>query len=155
MKQGYLLTLGSCVSHELCPVMGLCAGRWVYVLGGERQSLISPLRCHAVKQVSILDCYRPDFGFGEGQIYTHSFRIGATSMAATMGFEGPLIQKVGHCKSSGYQLYVHPLLRFKQASSSCCYLFNCCHRGRQRMIICRHSIIFRAAHQDRCSTVGL
>ncbi|XP_054831298.1 uncharacterized protein LOC129326975 [Eublepharis macularius] len=107
---GCEITLGPCAEQELCPVRAL---RLYVQARGESPGV---LFCHSDGRPltkyqfwAVTGRALGKLGFSGVRFATHSFRIGAASTAAAMGYPGPEIQKVGRWRSSAYRSYIRPL----------------------------------------------
>ncbi|XP_060100330.1 integrase/recombinase xerD homolog [Heteronotia binoei] len=109
--KGVTITLGSCHVSEICPVLALKG--YISVRGDdpgpffrhEDGSPLTKFQFWSVTSQALVKLGLSGFRFG-----THSFRIGAASTAAAMGYPGPAIQHVGRWRSSAYKSYVRPML---------------------------------------------
>ncbi|XP_054850615.1 uncharacterized protein LOC129340074 [Eublepharis macularius] len=109
-QAGSVLTLGPCEDKALCPVRALRS--YVKVRGEDEGVLFrhndrSPLTRYQFWAVT--DRALRQLGLVGVKFGTHSFRIGAASTAAAMGYADRTIQKVGRWKSSAYRSYIRPL----------------------------------------------
>ncbi|XP_054852797.1 uncharacterized protein LOC129341561 isoform X1 [Eublepharis macularius] len=109
-RKGSTVWLGSCADAELCPVRGL---RAYLEKRGDGEGLLfrhcdeSPLTRYQFWSVTgraLAKLGLEGFKFG-----THSFRIGAASTAAAMGYTDAAIRRVGRWRSAAYRGYVRPL----------------------------------------------
>lgn len=105
--RGNIIKLGFCSLGDLCPVLAL--QKYVSVCGPTPGLLFrhmdgTPLTRHqfwAVTSKALSFLGLAHFRFG-----THSFRIGAASTAASLGYPASMIQKMGCWQSKVYQSYV-------------------------------------------------
>lgn len=118
-QKGATIQLGRCSDSELCPVTAL--GRYLELRGTEPGFLFchedgSPLTKYQFWAVTGQALAR--LGLQGVKFGTHSFRIGAASTAAAMGYPITAIQKVGRWRSAAYRSYVRPLLENNTVGTS-------------------------------------
>ncbi|XP_060089026.1 integrase/recombinase xerD homolog [Heteronotia binoei] len=110
-RKGSVITLGQCTVHELCPVRAVrCYVRFRGLGDGplfrhEDGSPLTKYQFWAVTSRALAAIGLKGVKFG-----THSFRIGAASTAASMGYTPASIQRIGRWQSTAFKSYVHPLI---------------------------------------------
>lgn len=109
-QRGVVVKLGTCAEKELCPVSALAA---YLAVRGRRAGLLfqhqdgSPLTKHQFWSVTARALEK--LGLAGKRFCTHSFRIGAASTAAAMGYPAQDIQRLGRWRSKVFRSYVRPL----------------------------------------------
>lgn len=110
--QGKQVQLHGCDDPKLCPIKALAS--FLEVRGQEAGFLFihsdgSPLTKYQFWVVTSKAL--ASLGLQGVQFGTHSFRIGAASTAAAMGYSSTQIQGLGRWRSRAFQAYVRPLRR--------------------------------------------
>lgn len=111
--KGALVTLESCAAAELCPVSAMRE------FLGFRGTVPGWLFCHADSAPltkyqfwAVTSLALSKLGLQGVKFGTHSFRIGAASTAAAMGYSETAIRRVGRWRSGAFRAYVRPVNKF-------------------------------------------
>ncbi|XP_067323198.1 integrase/recombinase xerD homolog [Anolis sagrei] len=110
--KGSLISLSPCSDADICPVLAITQFRVM------RGSTSGYFFCHhdggpltKYQFWSITDKALKLLGLGHLKFGTHSFRIGAASTAANLGYATERIKSLGRWKSDAYKGYVRPVPR--------------------------------------------
>lgn len=109
-RKGMQVVLGPCGECDICPITAL--SEYLSIRGDSSSLLFIHANGTPLNKTSVLGNDIPSIKcnwFGRSTFYTHSFRIGAASTAAAMGYQTHDIQRIGRWQSRVFQAYVWPI----------------------------------------------